>query len=178
MPVECSPNTTSDGSHVCVLILFHPARGILYHMSPIQLDPNPADRFQATTLEAAQANARFAFDAEVAKFNASKMTDYDTQWKAYVAARDARPDATNLIEPLPAFAEAVYGTSGEWPYIATSGRRVVTPHVYVPPQNKQSSGGFSAGSLFDQGALSVAVTFNVPIAGRVKYGGMEFMRIA
>lgn len=160
----------------------HPACGILYHMSTIQEDPNPADRFQATTLEAAQQNTRFAVDAEVKRYNASKAADYEAQWLRYVAARDARLDADNLVAPVPAYAEAVFTDRYGWPFIFTTADKLVaTPHVYVPPQTKPSTGGFGAllaitpaSNGLSPNELLAAKVYGEPLA----WGTLKFLRIA
>lgn len=103
-------------------------------MTPIQLDPNHSVNTVAdSTLAQAQANTRFALAAQVGAVNASRAADYETQWKAYAAARDARPDATNLAVPVPAFAEVVMTDERGWPYVESSlSMTVAVPHTYTP----------------------------------------------
>lgn len=102
-------------------------------MTPIQLDPNHQTNSLAdTTPEQAKINTLYGVRAQVAKVNASRAADYEVQWKAYVAARDARPDATNLIVPVPAREEAVDMDANGWPTVYTTDNPVATPHTYIP----------------------------------------------
>ncbi len=97
-------------------------------MTPIQLDPNHQFNSLAdTSPEQAQANTKYGLQQEISAFNASRAADYEVQFQSYSKAMDARPDATNVKAPIPAFAEEVRTneTTG-WPYIAT-GRALVTP---------------------------------------------------
>ncbi len=121
-------------------------------------------------------NARFAYSAEVQRRNASKIANYEAQWKVYAAARDARPEAANLIAPVPDYAEAVGLDEHGWAYIFTAGERVIQPRMYLAPV-KTAPDWFTAGSS-GSAVSSAPDPFNVPVTGRVKHGGMEFMRIA
>lgn len=144
-------------------------------MIPIQEDPNhQANSFSDTTVIAAQNNTLFAVNAEVARFNAAKVQDYEEQWKKYAQSRDERPDATNLIAPVPARAEAVFVDERGWPYVDTTYQPVTAPHTYVPPVTTQR-GFFTAGT---NAGGSAPDPWNVKIADRVAYNGMTFMRIA
>lgn len=147
-------------------------------MTPIQLDPNHQFNSLAdTTLEQAQANTRFAVQAEVTKVNAAKAADYETQWKAYVAARDARPDATNLITPAPAREEAVDMDLNGWPTVYTTDNPVVAPRTYVPSVKTQG-GFFTAGTAGAALAPSAdSLLANAQLYKPFTYGQMTFQRL-
>ncbi len=123
-------------------------------MAPIQIDPNPADRFQATTPEQAKANTLYGMNAQISLVNASHAADYEAQWKQYAAGRDARPDATNLVEPMPALAEQVVIDERGWPYIQPGNVYVTPRHIYMPPVTLPSTGGFRPGAVVIADALA------------------------
>lgn len=149
--------------------------------TPIQIDPNPGDRFGATTLEASQQNARYAMEQQAGTVNRNRIEDYLVQWERYVAVRDARPDATNLTVPVPARAEVVLVDTRGWPYIeASPDEFVCPPRTYVPPTKTAAVGlGSDARAITGDlsglaGALANAKLYGDPIL----FGGMKFLRIA
>lgn len=150
-------------------------------MTPIQLDPNHSKNTLAdTTPEQARANTRFAQQSEVDQRNAARVQEYETQYAAYAAARDARPDATNLIVPSPARTEAVFTDSRGWPYIDEANTPVIAPHTYVAPVKTQG-GFFTAGASqttgpngISAGELLAAKLYGEPLT----FGGMKFLRVA
>lgn len=148
-------------------------------MTPIQLDPNHSKNTLAdTTPEQARANTRFAQQSEVDQRNAARVQEYETQYAAYAAARDARPDATNLIVPSPARAEAVFTDSRGWPYIETSEKLVITPHTYVPTKTIPQ-GWFQAGANTDAKPDVASLLMGAKLYGEpIVYSGMKFLRVA
>lgn len=149
-------------------------------MTPIQLDPNHSvNTVSDSTLAQAQANTRFALGEQVDTVNASRVAEYETQWKAYVVGRDAHPDATNLIVPVPARAEAVFTDERGWPYVDASNMPVVSPHTYVPAVKTQG-GFFVAGSGADANKPDVAsLLMGAKLYGEpIVYSGMKFLRVA
>lgn len=146
---------------------------------PIQDDPNHQNSsFADTTYAQAQANARRALEAHVADVNAAKVLDYETQWKAYVGARDARPDAANIVRPVPALAEVVLLDVRGWPCVQPSMDYVTPPRTYTPPKTTPSTGGFGGlGGAAPGAGDRWTVNWQVKVAERVDYAGMTFLRI-
>lgn len=145
-------------------------------MDPIQLDTDThINKITDTTPEQARANTRFAQQSEVDQRNASKVLEYEEQWKKYVASRDARPDATNLIVPVPARAEAVFADERGWPYIDMSDKPVVAPHTYVPAVKTPGASIFGAASVFGS---TDSLLFNAQLYKPFTFGVMTFQRIA
>lgn len=147
-------------------------------MTPIQLDPNhQTNSISDTTLEQAQANTRFAMQAHVTAINAAHVQDYEAQWQSYVASRDARPDATNIIVPSPTRAAVVYTDNLGWPYVDSSDKPVVAPHTYVPPKTTQQ-GWFNAGTT-DAKPDVASLLMSAKLYGEpIVYSGMKFLRVA
>lgn len=108
-------------------------------MTPIQLDPNHSVNTLAdTTVQQAQANTLFAVRAEVATINAARVAEYDTQFAKYAASMDERPDATNIIAPVPAIAEVVVISESGWPFEAPGSEHVCPTKIWqqhkaIPP---------------------------------------------
>src|SRR3954466_8941853 len=147
-------------------------------MDPIQLDPNHSkNTLSDSTLEQAQLNTRFGVQSEVDKWNASKAADYEVQWLAYKAARDARPDATNLIQPMPPQAEMGMVDERGWPYIVQASMYVSLLHTYVSPGKSQGGYMFGGGTGpqigFTAGELLAGKLYGEPLA----YGRMKFLRV-
>lgn len=149
----------------------------LRDLPPIQQDPNHQfNSIADTTLEQAQANTLYAVKAEVAKLNAARVAEYEAQFIRYAAAMDARPDATNVIAPMPANGVAVWIDPAGWPYMVPVATRVCPAKLWVPPATLPSSGGFrpSAPLLgLTEGELLASKVYGEPL----QYQGMRFLRI-
>jgi hypothetical protein len=150
-------------------------------MTPIQADPNHQFNSLAdSTLEQAQLNALFAYEAQIADWNRARVAEYEAAWKVYVAARDARPDApSNVPAPVPARAEAVARDERGWPNVAISDKPVVAPHTYVPPATT-AKGWFAAGIDVQPGVIGdpIAAFDAANITDTItRPNGKVFMRI-
>ncbi len=148
-------------------------------MQPIQTDPNhQGNSFADTTPQEAQANALFAVRAQVAQRNAAKIADFEVQWERYVQQRDARPDATNILAPDPAFAEAVFFDPYGNPYINTTSLYVTQPRIYTPVTRPSTIGLRGDAPPTSRAETFMAAVMLAEIYGKpIEYAGMKFLRI-
>lgn len=94
---------------------------------------------QMATMAWAIANTLSEVNNRLAKDNANRVDEYTRQFAAYVQQKNDRPDATNIQEPTPAFAEIVVFNQYGWPEVAPGPNWVCKKSIYQPvPANPQS----------------------------------------
>lgn len=146
--------------------------------TPIQIDANHfVNTFSDTTLEQANSNAVYAYKLEVAKSNASRVAEYNAAFDRYASDMNTRPDATNVLPPVPAVALVVVISEDGSPSIVPGTEHVCVTRVWTAPvvTNPNTHGMIVAG-LATQAAdiFTTAAVFGAP----VDYRGMKFLRVA